>query len=82
MSRYTRSYFATPRAVCSTLGCLQGYVVTSSGCATTLKAFLGFFSSAPYVMTSNGPCCNLVTDIELSCLLIVPCTFTKCIDSS
>ncbi|KAK5771367.1 hypothetical protein PVK06_047569 [Gossypium arboreum] len=67
------------KGIMLSFGCLQGYVVTFSGCVTTWKAVLGFLNSAPYVATSYAPCCNLATNIELLCLLMVSCTLIKCI---
>ncbi|MBA0573507.1 hypothetical protein Golob_000779 [Gossypium lobatum] len=53
------------------VSCIEGYVMTSLGYVATLKVVLGFFSFAAYVATSNAPCCNLATSIELIRLLIV-----------
>ncbi|KAH1046898.1 hypothetical protein J1N35_037682, partial [Gossypium stocksii] len=65
----------------SSSGCFQGYVVTSSGCVSTLKVVLAFFYSAPYVTASNVSCCNLATSIELPHLLMVFCMLTKLYNS-
>ncbi|KAH1039566.1 hypothetical protein J1N35_041309, partial [Gossypium stocksii] len=81
MSRHTRSYIATSRAVCSSLGFFEGCAVTSSDCVTTPKVVLKFFYSAPYVATADAPCCNIETSIKLVRLLMVSCTLTKYISS-
>ncbi|KAH1031765.1 hypothetical protein J1N35_043939, partial [Gossypium stocksii] len=61
MSRHTKTY---------------GYVTTPSACVVTLKAVSHFLYSALYVVTLDPPCCDIVSNINLKCPLMVSCTLT------
>ncbi|KAA3469721.1 hypothetical protein EPI10_015482 [Gossypium australe] len=59
------------------LSYLQGCVVTPSSCVATLKAVLRFLRSAPYVVISNIPCCNVAISISLVFLVSIGFELSK-----
>ncbi|KAK5835285.1 hypothetical protein PVK06_010973 [Gossypium arboreum] len=73
MSRHIRSCVTTLRAVCSSSGVCRDILRLWRD----TEGSLGILYSTLYVVTSNAPCCNIVTNIELRVTLKGYTTFAS-----